>query len=163
MKTSKLLKWVALFAGAIIFMGCPYSSTVPLSESGAKIGDNLIGTWELSGTPGTTAEVKRTGSNTVDILKMSEGDTEATTYNAHITDINGTLFLNVKESGDSDYNSYYFYKISKEGEFKLTISPVTTNIRETFENSSDLYKFFSGNMQNSYFYDDGDETYYKVK
>lgn len=163
MKTSKLFNWVALFAGAIIFMGCPYSSTVPLSDNGSKIGDNLIGTWELSGSPGSTAEVIRTSASTVDILKKSTDDETATTYHGHISEIGGTQFLNVKEDGDSDYNSFYFYKLTKEGEFKLTIYPVTTNIRETFESSSEMNKYFSANMQNSYFYDTGEETYYKIK
>jgi hypothetical protein len=163
MKTSKLLKWVALFVGAIVFMGCPYSSTVPLSATGTKISDNLIGTWELSGSPGTTAEIVRTSATTVNILKKAPEDEAATTYVGTITDVNGTLFLNVKEEGDSEYNSYYFYKITKEGEFKLTIHPVTTNIRETFENSDEMKKFFANNMQNSYFYDSGEETYYKIK
>lgn len=161
MKTSKLLNWCALIAGAFLLMGCPYSSTVPLSESGIKITDSLVGTWEMSGESGDKVEVVRTGSNTVDIIKSSATDETSTTYHSHITDVNGTLFLNAREDGE--YGSFYFYKMEKEGEFKLTVYPVTEYITETFEDSDALKQFFAANMKNSYFYNSSLETYYKIK
>jgi len=45
MKISKFLQASAMCAGLLMLMGCPYSSTVPLSQADAKAPDYLIGTW----------------------------------------------------------------------------------------------------------------------
>ncbi len=161
MKSSTLLSIVTLIASAILFMGCPYNSTVALSEPKTKVADNFIGTWERSGGDGDKIEINRISDSKVDITKIAASDGTRTLYHGFLTDINGTLFLNVSE--DYETVSYYFYKVNKEGEFKFTILPVTANVREKFENSQDLYKFFAGNMQNSYFYDTDEETYFKIK
>lgn len=161
MKTSKILSIMALFVGAILFMGCPYSSSVPLSAEGMKVADSYIGTWEKAGSEGETIEVKRTSATTMDVLQTSTYDGTVTTYHCYFTDINGTLFLNLKEDGE--YASYYFYKLEKDGEFKIKVLEVTSYIRETFESSEAMKKFFAANMNNSYFYSTEETTYYKVK
>jgi hypothetical protein len=161
MKSSTLLFIASLFASAILFMGCPYNSNVALGEPKTKISDSFIGTWEKSGGDGEKVEIKRVSNTNVDITKIASGDGTRTLYHGFLTDINGTLFLNVSE--DYETISYYFYKVTKEGEFKFTILPVTANIREKFEDPQDLLKFFAANMQNSYFYDTDEETYFKIK
>jgi hypothetical protein len=165
MKKSKFYYWFATVTIAIMMMGCPYSSEIALSEATTKAADNLIGTWELSGSPGNFVEVKRAGGNSLEVTKTEPGyegsDPTVTIYKGHLTDVNGTMFLNVKE--DTDYASYYFYKLAKDGDFKMTVYSVTANVRETFTSSDEMKKFFASNMQNSYFYDSGEETYYKIK
>ena len=161
MKTSKILYALALVCGSFLFMGCPYSSSVPLSEATLKVADNYIGTWEKAGSEGETVEIKRTSATTMDVLQTSTYDGTITTYHCHFTDVNGALFLNLKEDGE--YASYYFYKLEKDGEFKIKVLEVTSYIRETFESSEDMKKFFASNMANSYFYTTEEVTYYKVK
>lgn len=152
---------MAILVSAILLMGCPYNSTVPLSSTGAKVSDNLMGTWEKSGETKERIVVSRTNGNSFDITK-TDSDGNSTLYHGHLTDINGTLFLNVKE--DSDSPSYFFYKLEKDGEFKVTLVSVTSNIREVFENSDEMKKFFEANMKNSYFFEkDSEETYYKIQ
>jgi hypothetical protein len=53
--------------------------------------------------------------------------------------------------------------LEKDGEFKIKVLEVTSYIRETFESSEDMKKFFASNMANSYFYTTEEVTYYKVK
>lgn len=160
---SKILWLVGICISAILFMGCPYSSSIALSDPSYKISDNLIGTWELSGnSDGDKFEVKRTSGTTVEIIKTMGYDQSQTTFDAHITDIAGTLFLNAREGGD-EYGSYYFYKIEKDGEYKIRLIPVTSYIRETFETAEEMRNFFESNMQNSYFFTTEDELYYKIK
>ncbi len=161
MKSSKIFIGIAILASAILFMGCPYNSTVPLSTTGSKVSDNLMGTWEKSGEEGEKIEITRTSGNSFDINKIASDGT-STMYHGHLTDISGTIFLNVKE--ESETPSYYFYKLVKDGEFKVTLVSVTANIREVFENSDEMKKFFESNMKNSYFFEkDSDETYYKIQ
>ncbi len=162
-KTFRSLRMVIpLFAALLLLSGCPYSSSVPLSESTMKIPDSFIGEWELSGaSDGDKVIVRRTSVSTVDIIKVSGVDNSETTYAGHLTDINGELFLNLKESGD--FGSFYFYKLKRDGDFKITLLPVTSYIRETFESSEEMKKFFEKNSGNSYFYTTDEETYYKTK
>jgi len=166
MKTSKFYNWIALCTGALMLMGCPYSSTVPLSDAGIKVADNLIGKWEQPEDAGVSIEIKRSGPNSVTVVKTEAGyeggEPTISNYEAFLTDINGTIFLNVREVSEYE-GSYYFYKLIRDGDFKLTIFPVTDNVRETFDNSEMMKKFFAANMQNSYFFNTGEETYYKVK
>lgn len=101
----------------------------------------------------------------MDVIKTTKSeDSEPTieNYTVHVTDINGTMFLNVSEKTEYE-PSYYFYKVIREGENKMTLSGVTENIREKFEDSGAMKKFFAANMQNSYFYDATDESYFKLK
>jgi hypothetical protein len=67
----------------------------------------------------------------------------------------------VKE--DSEYSSYNLYKIEKQGDFKIVVSEVTPYIKETFDNSDAMKKFFEANMKNSYFFTTEDVSYFKVK
>jgi len=167
MKISKFLQASAMCAGLLMLMGCPYSSTVPLSQADAKAPDYLIGTWELSGSEegGDKVEIKKGSGNILEITKTSTGEYGSTeNYTGYITTINNTLFLNLAEKSEYDDSStYYFYKIEKQGDNKIVLYSVTGNIRETFDNSNSLRDFFSKNMQNSYFFDAGEETYYKIK
>jgi len=162
----KKLFWMfTLFVTAILFTACPYNSEVPLSAQGIKVADNFIGTWEMSDSDGTKIEVKKGVVDQMEIVKTEPGyegsEPTITKFYGHFTDVKGSMFLNLKE--DSEYSSYYFYKLTSNGDFKVTISPVTANIREKFTSSDELKAFFEKNIQNSYFYDTGDETYYKIK
>lgn len=161
MKTLSLAKFLVLPLMAFVLMGCPYSSTVPLSEANTKIPDSFIGTWEKTGTEGEKTEVKRTGPNTVDIIQPGMSDEYNTVYKGHFTEIGGQLFLNVKE--DNEYSGYYLFKVEKEGDYKINLSEVTPYIRETFDNSAALKSFVEKNMHNSYFFTNEDAAYFKVK
>jgi hypothetical protein len=163
--TRYLFTSVTLIAAAILFTGCPYSSEIPLSKMSGKFPTYLLGTWEdpdskevrivITSKDGIKGEIEKTTSS-----EGSEPMVEK--FGVFTTDINGAIFLNV-ESQDVASVSYYFYKIMREGENKIILLPVTSNIRETFDNSDAMKKFFSENMQNSYFYENAEETYFKVK
>lgn len=165
MKKFRILQGLALLSCAIIFMACPYNSNVPLSTADTKAPAFLIGTWEKQDDATIQVEIKQGGGNSLDVIKTTKSeDSEPTieNYTVHVTDINGTMFLNVSEKTEYE-PSYYFYKVIREGENKMTLSGVTENIREKFEDSGAMKKFFAANMQNSYFYDATDESYFKLK
>jgi hypothetical protein len=167
MKTSKLFNYLSVAACCLILMGCPYESDVPLSEANTKPTDNLIGTWEESGNPAVTITVERGSGNMLIVTKTTKNEGMEPTiddYNAHITDINGTIFFNVSEINEYDSEPhYYIYKVEKNGEFKMMLYEVTPNIREKFTNSAEMKAYFTANMKNSYFYSTGELTYFKIK
>jgi len=161
MKTKNLLQLAAIWMIAFVLMGCPYNNDLPLSTTGMKIPDTLLGTWEVSGENGNKVQISKTSETTIGIAKTDGYDGTVSNYEGHITLIGGNMFINVKEGGD--YATYYFYKVEKDGDFKVTIKPVTTYIREQFSSSEEMKSFFEKNMGNSYFYTTDEETYYKIK
>lgn len=161
MKIKKFWASLSVIAIALVLMGCPYSSSVALSEATTPVPANFIGTWEKEGSDGELTEVVKTGEYTVEARQTSTYDGTVTTYAGHFTKIGNNLFLNLKEN--SEYSSYYFYKINSKGDFKFTLMEVTPYIKETFEDSPSMYKFFEANMNNSYFYTSEETSYFKVK
>ena len=161
MKTKNLLQLAAVWMLASVLMGCPYNNDLPLSTTGIKVPDALLGIWEVSGENGNKVKITKTSETTMAIEKTDGYDGTVSNYEGHITLVGGVMFINVKETGD--YATYYFYKIEKDGEYKTTIYPVTTYIREQFASSEELKAFFDKNMVNSYFYTTDQETYYKIK
>lgn len=155
----------ALIVAAILFTGCPYTSDVPLSSSGSKVPTGLIGTWEDPDNPSERVEVKAATNNNIEIVKTTSSEGSEPTvenYTGFFTDINGAIFMNLKENGEYS-TSYYIYKIEREGDNKIKLLSVTPNIDETFTSSEEMKKFFAANMQNSYFYETTETVYFKVK
>lgn len=161
MKINKFWSSLTVLALAFVLMGCPYSSSVPLSAANTAVPANFLGTWEKEGSDGELTEVVKTGDYTVEARQTSTYDGTVTTYAGHFTKIGNDLFLNLKEN--SDYSSYYFYKINSKGDFKFTLMEVTPYIKETFEDSESMLKFFEANKNNSYFFTTEETTYFKVK
>jgi hypothetical protein len=165
MKPYSIIKGVLpLLAAAFLFAGCPFSATFPLSEPGTQVPENLIGTWEQntgSDSGNDKMFLSKTSSTTVDIVKTSAYDGTSTTFKGSFTTINGVIFLNLKE--DSEYGSYYFYKLQKEGEFKVRLLEVTPYIRETFETPEALRKYIEQNMNNSYFFTSDEMVFNRIE
>ena len=146
MKTKFFGNTIALIVMALVLMGCPYTSTVPISEPTVAVPDTFIGTWERKDSEGEKTEVKRTGPNTFDVIQPGMEEGSSTVYKGFFSEVNGQLFMNVKE-----------------GDFKITLKEVTPYIRETFESSTQLRTFIEKNMQNSYFFTTEESSYYKIK
>ncbi len=165
MKISKLLTICSFVISAFLFTGCPYDNENPLSEASGKFPPYLLGIWEQADNTGVKVDVKAGDNGTAKIVKttINEGsDPTIENFSIHVTEIEGVTFLNVKELSDFG-NTFYFYKVTKESDNKIVLSAVTSNIREKFESSDVMKKFFATNMKNSYFFDITDETYYKIK
>jgi hypothetical protein len=162
---SRILGMIVLAATAILFAGCPYTSEVPITTTGMKLPLGLTGVWEDPDNPSEKIEIKATSDSNIEIIKTtsSEGsDPVIEDYLGFFSDVNGSIFLNLKEN-DEYSTSYYLYKIERQGDNKIKLLSVTPNIREKFSTSEELKKFFAANMQNSYFYESTETTYFKVK
>jgi hypothetical protein len=165
MKIQKLISLVGIFAAAILFMGCPYSSQTSITETGAKVPDSMLGTWELSSS-GEGAkdkiEISKADNNKVNIVKTAGYDGTVNNYKGFFSEVGGSLYANVYE--ESEYGiTYYFYKIVNDGANKINVMEVTPYIRETFDNSAALKSFIEANQKNSYFFTTDESVYYKIK
>jgi hypothetical protein len=146
---------------SILFMGCPYHSEVPIdAATNASIDTKLLGKWQVRTSDDVTYIVTQLDKSTYSILEKEKKPTEGSEpkkYNAFISTVGGTKFLNLYEPSE-DTKSYYFYKLEMNDESGgFSLYPVTEYITETFTASDDLKKFIQSNMNLSFFYGSKDE------
>jgi len=154
---------------SLLFTGCPYKSEVPIDDAtSVKIDTRLLGKWQQRSSEDVTYVVTQKDANTYSILekhKPAEGEKKSAdddkTYNAFLSNVDGTMFLNLYEVSE-DTKTYYFYKIEFSDETNgFSLAPVTEYITESFTASADLKKFVAQNKGLSFFYETKDE-YIKV-
>ncbi|MBL7922689.1 MAG: hypothetical protein JNL88_00680 [Bacteroidia bacterium] len=147
---------------SFLFMGCPYGSEVAIDDGKTRIDEKMIGKWESKSSSDYDYIVSKLDDSTYKIEKKPRGDGESTVYIGFISVIDNTRFLNVWEEQNST-RTYYFYKMDLSGSgAKLTLSPVTENIKETFASSAELKSFFAKHKDLSFFYAKEDEVYIRA-
>lgn len=147
---------------SLLFMGCPYGSEVAIDDGKTKIDEKLLGKWEAKSSSDYDYIVSKTDDTTYKIEKKKRDANEVTVYTGFLSVLGTTKFLNVWEEQSSP-RTYYFYKMELSGSgAKLTLSPVTDNIKEKFESSGALKTFFEKNMNLSFFYGKDDEVYIRA-
>ena len=150
-------------AMAILLMGCPYSSKVPVDAANEKLDKNLFGKWVKEGNdehPEYLVISEKEG-NTYEIDKFSWENEEykQEKQSMHLTTIGNTVFMNMQKEND---NNYYLHKMEIEGD-KITVFEVTDNIDEKFDDSEALKEFVSKYKDLSFFYNKDEETYLRGK
>jgi hypothetical protein len=165
-KTVKVMKnlfTLCLLVLALFFMGCPYGSEVAIDDGKAKLEEKLIGKWEAKSSSDYDYIVSKYDETTYKIEKKPRQEGESTIYYGFLSDLKGTRFLNVWEDNENTTRTYYFYKMDlTTSGAKLTLSPVTENIKEKFTSSAELKSFFEKNMALSFFYNKEDEVYIRA-
>ncbi|HTL82170.1 MAG TPA: hypothetical protein VL651_10720 [Bacteroidia bacterium] len=156
----KALKLISAFAClSLLFMGCPYESSVPVDAlSVSKSDPALVGVWR--DTTDDTYQYKVTlDGSTYHIEKKNVKDATSTptNYKGWLSDVSGSTFLNIYEV--SDYTTdvqYYIYKVEKVNDL-VKLRAVTDNITETFTTSAALKAYIKTNMGLSFFYNKDDQ------
>jgi hypothetical protein len=155
---------------ALLFTGCPYKSEVTIdTPTSVKIDTRMLGKWQQRNSEDVTYVVTKKDDNTYSILeknKPQEGQKQSAddnkTYNAFLSDVDGTKFLNVCEVTTDSSKTYYFYKLEFNDETNgFSLYPVSDYITETFTASADLKKFIQQYKSLSFFFGTKDE-YIKV-
>lgn len=151
MNMKKIINLSLVLSLMIVFYGCPYESLVPINDPTLAIDKKLLGKWE----PGKEGEIytikKQDEFNyTID----SEKGDKKESYTAFLSDVNGTLFLNLSESKNAnDPKKYLFYMIEWINESSFKLYPISENVREKFKTKEELKKFIAENMKNSYLFE----------
>lgn len=170
MKKISFINVVFIISSVFLFIGCPYNSEVSIDPvPSVPVIKDLYGIWAENDSASKRYVIKPENDYvyTIDELQLNSSKSnyeQYTSYSAFLSNLDGTIFLNVKEKEGSDNiffsPNYYFYKLQV---FKdsIILTPVTEYIREKFDNSSDLRLFFSTNMKNSYFFAQ-DQKYFRI-
>ena len=149
----KLISIPLILILGILLSGCPYESPFPIDTPGIKIDPKILGTWEEL-KDHAIYKIAKKDNFTYSIEITEQKDCKVDRNIGYLSAVNGVMFLNLLEDKPSvTEKKYSFYKLKITSTDKLSVSPVTSNIREQFNSSSSLKKFIAANMKNSYFFE----------
>lgn len=148
---------------SLTFMACPYKSDVPLESTPTEdVNSIYLGEYEKKNSSSYTYTVKKESDKKYKIIEKNKSGKEYIYY-GWTTTIGGQTYLQTyRESSSSSSKKYYYIyrlKPAKSGAF-MTMMPLTKNIREKFESSSELRRYIKRNQDLSFFFEKN-EKYYK--
>jgi hypothetical protein len=165
----KLILLLFLFVITVAFYGCPYNSRVAIDEPNIKVDKSYTGVWGFKN--GTTKyQVTKLDDYHLKIAQLpmvskeadSKDSKDTTIYIAHFSKIKDANFLNVSQMtkyNEPGENGYYIYKIIVKGENEISLTEVTSNIKEKFSTSEKLKAYIEKYMNLSFFF--GTEEIYE--
>lgn len=158
---NRVIALILLSVSSVLFMGCPYTSEVPIDNPSVRIDSRILGKWETISSSDYSYTVSRKDDFRYKVDKKSASSGDVTTYIGFLSNVDNVSYMNIYEEG-STTPAYYFYKIEVgTSGAKVTMTPVTENISEKFTSSADLKRFFRENQKNSYFFDKDADVYIK--
>lgn len=161
----KISSLVGLFGIVLMFMGCPYSSSVPIDEGSVNVPNGLEGKWiktsDKDSENPTYFEIAKDDKTHATVVKyeFSSSDSiyEATKYHLTFSDVKGDVFINLMEDNGSSYSLFKFIYDEKASE--ITTYEVTDYIKESFNTSAELKDFIAKNKDVSYFFTNSIDNY----
>jgi hypothetical protein len=156
--------FIPLFAIAVFIGGCPYASEVAIDNPSVKVNPSLLGSWEKKSSEKYIYTVSKTDDFNYKITRTDSAAQSPSIYKAYMSDVDGDKFLNLQETGSySEKATYYLYKVElNSSSTRVTLKPLTENIREKFSTSDELKSFIRKNKNLSFFYGKDEEVFYKA-
>lgn len=165
MKRQKYIFYFGMFL-VLALAGCPYESSVPISEASIKPPKNLFGKWmeptEIEKNNPTHYQIEKKDKYHV-LVSLNEYNTtdekwDTTIYEAFLSEVDDNEYVNLKEVGAS---KYLLYKIVWNTDDEFTLHEVTNNIKEEFTSPGELKSFISEHQHLSFFFNKDATTYIK--
>ena len=143
----------------LLFCGCPYDSSVPLSDAAkATIDKDLIGKWikEKKNEKGTLI-IDRFNEHELVLLVVEDGRKKNDSMRAFTTVIEGEKFLNVQEiKDDYDKRKWLFVNYTVSGG-EMSFKTVEDEIfKNKVKDSDELFALIKKNLKNKELYDNDD-------
>jgi len=159
-------KIIIVITGMIMIIaitGCPYESSVSLSDSCTSASDSgLTGRWIFPSTGGN--------SDTIDIVKFNEheyyieirskgisGNNKISKGRGFVTLVKNQKFINYSELNDPGKFVFFKYEISDN--LLKTYSPSDKFIQQTFSSGKELMAFFEKNLDKNGFFEPADTAF----
>ncbi len=155
---------ICLTTVSLMFMGCPYESRIPLDTAdNSKPDKSLVGKWSEKGSDEYIWKCQMDGNQyRIEKKSIEDENDEPTIYIGWMTEVGGSLFLNIYEQDYSSDRKYMIYRMDKRNDDRVKFKAVTDNITEQFTTSEEFKTFIKKNMELSFFYNKDDEkTFYK--
>ncbi len=165
----QLFRLLSLVLIVFACTACPYQSEVPVGEA-ISLDPAVVGKWKTPlGKKEDYMEVRQTDDKYYLIVEYSYNQTQkqyaTKEYTAHLSELNGTKYLNVKVKKVDEKNStppsgLFLHKIDIKGN-EIVLSPLSEFIREKFSTSADLQNFIQKHSNLSFFFGE-DQVFTKI-
>lgn len=144
----------------MMLYGCPYESTVPVSQPSIPVEERLLGQWVSEAESYNEYFVSKADKMHYKILQRAITGHTAD-YLAHLSEVRGITFLNLYSDSTK---TYYLYRINfNSSEAGFSLMPVSNKLNEQFTSSAALRLFVEKNMNLRSFYDsEGPEEFVKL-
>jgi hypothetical protein len=145
--------YILALPACFMLAACPYESAVPIDPPRIKINSAFLGTWQDPIDSTKDYQVSEQSMFTYKIIEKIKDATESKQYQAYISTVDETTFLNLWEDiPGEDSPAYLLYKLEIRNANSVLLIEVTENIDEKFSSSDQLKSFIRSNMSNSYFF-----------
>ena len=161
----------SLFFLSVVLSGCPFTSSVPITDKGIDLPKKYIGKWvygdDLSKKNSNYFELKSKGKNNFLLTEFRFIDAEERyqkeEFSGFFSKVENSFFMNIKYEGGNDDYIFDGYAILKIQDFGpgIRVQSVTENVNEFFTNSKELFNYIKKHIENELFYEE--ETFYLVK
>jgi len=147
------LLYILALPACFMLAACPYESAVPIDPPLIKINSAFLGTWQDPIDTTKDYQVSEQSMFTYKIIEKIKDATESKQYQAYISKVDETTFLNLWEDiPGEDRPTYLLYKLEIRNANSVMLIEVTENIDEQFSSSEQLKSFIRSNMSNSFFF-----------
>lgn len=153
---------------AFLLWGCPYDSEVPISEPSMTVYKEWYGLWKIPGEEKSYASMTRYSK--VDSLHYrvvyntwtsEQGSYMTKHFKAHLSRVNGSLFINIQPEMKLGGNYYLFGIRGNAAADTIRLRPLNEEIKEKFSNSDSLRSWLGANMDRKDFFED-EEVFVRV-
>ncbi len=135
---------------SLMLYGCPYESTVPVSQPSIAVEEQLLGQWVSEAESYNEYFISKADKMHYKVLQRAITGHTAD-YLGHLSEVKGITFLNLYSDSTQ---TYYLYRINlNAAEAQFTLMPVSSKLTEHFSNSAALRNFVEKNMNLRSFYD----------
>jgi hypothetical protein len=155
----KLFQFSALAVCFLSLLGCPYESTVPISQPSVPVDSRYLGNWTSEDEVYNTYVVTKASATEYNILQESIG--HRASFKGFLSEVKGNTFMNLYSDSTK---SYYIYKVKTDSAgARLLFTPVADNLPEHFSSQEALKGYVEKNMNFKTFYDEANKSeYYKT-
>lgn len=143
-----------LIVGCSLFLfGCPYSSSVPISEPEANADKKLDGRW--LGDDNSIYIVKAKGMLYDVAVRSADSNSSADDrYEGYFTTVKGVAFLNLYEV-TTNAREYMVFKAEFPEKGTIVLREMSEDIKESFKTSIQLRQYIEKNMYRDDFHKPG--------
>ncbi len=144
----------------LMLYGCPYESTVPVSQPSIAVEEHLLGQWVSEAESYNEYFVSKADKMHYKVIQRAITGHTAD-YLAHLSEVKGVTFLNLYSDSTQ---TYYLYRINlNTAEARFSLIPVSNKLNEQFSTAASLRQFIEKNMNLRSFYDsEGPEEFVKL-
>lgn len=151
MNTKYLLQLILVACCSVFLLGCPYSTSVPISKMPLAPDQMFVGRWDINGSKYNITIT----DGLYDVKEERNGDAEPDHYKGYFTKVKDATFLNLY-SPDKSSIMYDIWKVEVINNNKVVLRGMSPEIKEKFTTPEALKAYIEQHMNDKNFFDTED-------